>query len=200
MKRLALISCILALVASTFLVVNADVPKPKTSPKQASDHIYSSLQIIPDPNEKEAVLQIRQSDVKALLAALDGAEANTTIAASITNSGPRTIIAGLLLCLSLSIGGIWLARSMRSQTGIGRGQKAVAILLFAAATIGIAAIITRGNAGPPPSYRWKELPSALAAGKPHQGPIIIAIVPDSASNEGVKLILPLKKQNNNGEE
>ena len=30
--------------------------------------------------------------------------------------------------------------------------------------IGAAAIITRGNAGPPGSYRWRNLPQALAEG------------------------------------
>ena len=200
MKPILLIACVLALVATTFLVVNADVPKPKPSPKETRNYLYSSLEVIPDPTEKDAVLQIRQSDLKELRAALDGVEGSTTIAAAITNSGPRTIIAGLLLCLSLSIGGVWLVRSMRSPSTLSRGQKAVAILLVATATIGVAAIITRANAGPPPSYRWRNLPTALASGKAHQGPIIIQVVPDDAISGGLKLILPMKKQNANGEE
>ena len=74
-----------------------------------------------------------------------------------------------------------------------------AILLVA--MIGTAAIITRGNAGPPGSYRWRNLPQALADGKSYSGLLDIEIVPDgSIPNGGMRLIIPLKKQNRPGEE
>ena len=52
-------------------------------------------------------------------AALDGAAGNTTIAASIAHSPTRTIVAGLLMFLSVSIAGVLFARS----SSFGRARK-----------------------------------------------------------------------------
>jgi hypothetical protein len=67
--------------------------------------------------------------------------------------------------------------------------------------LGAAAIITRGNAGPPGSYRWRNLPQALAEGKSTAGGLDIEVIPDDArTGANMKLIIPLKKQSGNGEE
>src|SRR6185369_6227978 len=105
-------------------------------------------------------------------------------------SAPRTIVAGLLMFLAISITGVLLARS----SSFGRTQKAVGALVIVAVLIGVAAIITRGNAGPPGSYRWRNLPQALAEGKATIGGVDIEIVPDSESGPRMRLIMPLKKQ------
>lgn len=198
MKRLFAISSLVVLLGVA-LSARADVPRPKPSQTE-NKRIYSSLQIVPDSKANNARLQIRQSDLAELRAALDGTPSSRPFAASITNSPTRTMIAGLLLFASLSFAGVWWARS-RSGSGLGRTHKAVGIVVVAVATIGAAAIITRGNAGPPPSWSWRNLPNALAEGRSTGGQVIIEIVPDNQLPDGgVKLTIPLQKKNGNGEE
>ena len=199
MKPLLAVSCFVLIVLSTAFVVNADIAKPKPNPKNTM--IFSSLEIVPDAKANNAKLQIHQSDLNALRAAIDGQPANTTLATSISRSGPRTIVAGVLLFLSLSFAGVWLARASRPGATLNRGQKTVAVLLVTAATIGAAAIITRGNAGPPPAYRWKNLPTALAAGESTAGPVMIEVIPDDPNTgTGMVLTIPLKKKNAKGDD
>jgi hypothetical protein len=61
------------------------------------------------------------------------------------------------------------------------------------AILGVAAIITRGNAGPPPGYlSWKELPKNFSQGKATSGQMMIEVVPDNPdSTPGIKLLLPM---------
>ena len=188
-------ACFVLLVSTQ--VINADIAKPKQPEKAAKYVLHTSLEIVPDPKAYEAKLQITESDWKDLRAALDGAAGNTTIAASIAHSPTRTIVAGLLMFLSVSIAGILFARS----TSFGRTQKVVGAGVLVVAMVGAAAIITRGNAGPPGSYQWRNLPQALAAGKATAGGLDIEIIPDDArTSANMKLIIPLKKQKSPGEE
>ena len=201
MKTLLAVSCFVLIVLSTTFVVHADLAKPKPSPKEVRNVLYTDIEIVPDSKATNATLQIRESDIKEFRAALDGNLANPTIAASITNGRTRTIIAGVLLFMSVSFAGVWLARSSQTLGKLSRGQKTIAIALIGVATIGAAAIITRGNAGPPPSYRWRGLAAALAAGQSTAGPVILQVVPDDQlPNTGMKLTIPLKKQNTKGED
>ena len=198
MKAIQFVACIVLLVLSVVLV-RADIAKPKTTP-QENKSLYTSLEVIPDAKATEARLQIRQSTLNDLRAALNGEPRNATIASTITRSSTRTIIAGLLMFLSVSFGGVWLVRAFRSGQGLRRTEKIAAIAL-AVATFGAAAIITRGNAGPPPAYRWRNLPTALAGGQSTYGPVILEIVPDDPNSSiGMKLTIPLKKQKPNGED
>ena len=185
-----------SLIAACFVlfvttqIVNADIAKPKQPQKAARYVLHTSLEIVPDSKTSEAKLQITESDLKTLRAALDGAAGNTPIAASIAQSPTRTIIAGLLMFLSVSIAGVLFARS----SSFGRAQKVVGAVILVVAVIGVAAIITRGNAGPPGSYRWRNLPQALAEGKATAGGLDIEIIPDDArTGANMRLIIPLKK-------
>lgn len=199
MKSTQLVACIVLLLLSVVLV-HADIAKPKTTP-QENKSLYTSLEIVPDAKATDARLQIRQSSFNELRAALNGTPSNATLASTIARSSTRTIIAGLLLFLSVSFGGVWFVRAFRSGQGLRRTQKVAAIALIAVATFGAAAIITHGNAGPPPAYRWRNLPTALATGQSTAGGIILEVVPDDPNSSiGVKLIIPLKKQKPNGEE
>lgn len=201
MKAILLI-CSLSLLLLTFTAVaDADLPKPKQSPKASESRVvlHTSLEIAPDTKLYEARLQIPQSQLQNLRAALDSAGGNATIAASVTGNPTRTIIAGSLLFLSLSFAGVWLARS-RSKPGAGRTGKVIAAAVIVMATIGAAAIITRGNAGPPGYYRWRNLPQALSDGKSTAGGLDIEIVADNPNSyNGMKLLIPLRKANQ-GEE
>jgi len=197
MKPLIAACC---LVLLTTISVNADLAPSRTSDQKVSRPapseggryvLHTSLEIVPDPKAFEAKLQITESDLKNFRAALDGVTGNTTIAANIAQSPTRTIIAGLLMFLSVSIGGVLFARS----SSFGRTQKALGAVILIAFMLGAAAIITRGNAGPPGSYRWRNLPQALAEGKTTAGGLDIEIIPDEArTGANMRLIIPLKKQ------
>jgi len=189
MKALLFAFCLVFSVT----VVKADIAKPKPPPRYA---LHTSMEISTDPKAYEAKLQISESSLKELRAALDNAPGNGPIAGGIAFSAPRTIIAGLLMFMALSVAGVLIARS----SSFGRVQKTVGALVIVAVLIGAAAIITRGNAGPPGSYRWRNLPQALAEGKATIGGVDIEIVPDSDSGAHVRLVMPLKKQSGNGDE
>lgn len=186
----------LVVLLTAVSTVHADVPKPKTPDKQAKPVLHTSLEIVPDSTVYEAKLQISQSDFKSFRAALDGDPGTAPILGGLAFSAPRTIIAGLLMFMAVSVAGVMIARS----SSFGRTQKAVGAALLVVIVLGAAAIITRGNAGPPPSWRWHNLPQALAEGKPTIGGVDVEIVPDGQMNGRMRLIIPLKKQTTPGGE
>lgn len=189
-----LLACFLILLSA--FVVHADVARPKT-PANPRTVLHTSLEIVPDASVYEAKLQIAQSEFKNLRAALDADPGSSPVVGSIAFSAPRTIIAGLLLFMAVSVAGVMIARS----SSFGRTQKTVGAALLVVIVLGAAAIITRGNAGPPPSWRWHNLPQALAEGKPTIGGVDVEIVPDSDQTRGrMRLIIPLKKAVTPGEE
>ena len=201
MKSL-LFACCLILAAT--ISTRADVAKPKTSPKPAKSVLHTSLEIVPDGKLYEAKLQISESDFKSFMAAVEGQPGNSPasggisiVAGGISRSAARTIIAGLLMFLAVSVAGVLFARS----SSLGRTHKALGAILLVAVVLGAAAIITRGNAGPPGSWRWRNLPQALADGKSTIGGVDIEVVPDDQmSGRPMRLIIPLKKGNSSGEE
>ena len=180
-----------SLVLLTAFSVSADVPKPKTPDKAAKQVLRTGLEIVPDSKVYEAKLQIGQSDFAILRAGLDGNAGSAPVVGGIAFSAPRTIVAGLLMFMALSVAGVLIARS----SSVGRVQKTVGAALLVAVLLGAAAIITRGNAGPPPSWRWRNLPQNLAEGKPTLGGVEVEVVPDDQLNgRMIRLIIPLKKQ------
>jgi hypothetical protein len=189
--KFLLVACCVVLFCS--ISTNADVAKPKPTARTA---LHTSLEISTDPKAYEAKLQISESDLKLLRAAVDGSTGSAPVVGGIAFSAPRTIVAGLLMFMAVSVAGVLFARS----SAFGRAQKVGAAVLIMAVVLGAAAIITRGNAGPPGSWRWRNLPQALAEGKPTIGGVDIEIVPDDQMNgRTMRLIMPLKKQNSPGE-
>ena len=61
---------------------------------------------------------------------------------------------------------------------------------MAAVLVGAAAMITRGNAAPPPGWKWQRLPQNLNGGLPTSGQVEVEIVPEG---NGIKLIVPIYK-------
>jgi hypothetical protein len=180
----------LCLLLALAIPAYGDIAKPKEKPSPSPELpkfvLHTRLVVVPDNKAWEAKLQISQSSLQELRAAL--ANGNESTAQSITRSSTRTIMAGVFMFLSLSFAGVWLARSMQT-----RGQKAVAALLFGTAVIGAAAIIAQANAGPPGSYYWKKLPQNLTKGAPTSGGLDIEIVSDGdIGSSGMQLILPIK--------
>jgi len=187
MKRV-LLACFFLTTLSVY-TANADIAKPPQKPGKVI--LHTSLEIVPDEKSYDARLQISQSDFKIFRAALDGDTGSSPVMGGIALSAPRTIVAGLLMFLAVSVAGVLFARS----SSFGRTQKAIGAVLLLGVVLGAAAIITRGNAGPPPSWRWRNLPQALAEGKPTIGDVNVEIVPDDQmSGRTMRLIIPLKKQ------
>jgi hypothetical protein len=175
----------LSLLLATALTVYGDIARPKPSPEKSRIVLHTSLTIVPDAKAYEGRLQISQSSLQELRAALADTPANNSLAQGITHSSTRTMLAGVFMFLSLAFAGVWLARSVQT-----RSQKAVIAVLMGVAVIGAAAIITQANAGPPGSYYWRKLPQNLAKGAPTSGGIDIEIVPDSNDGSGLRLIIP----------
>jgi hypothetical protein len=201
MKALLFACCV---VLFSTVLANADL-RPPTKPanqnaaqtvQEPKYILHTGLEIATDPKAYEAKLQISQSQLQNFRAALDGVPGNTPIVGGIAVSAPRTIIAGLLMFLAVSVAGVLLARSASFR----RTRKATVAIIIVAVALGAAAIITRGNAGPPGSYRWRNLPQALAKGEPTFGGVDIEVVPDDQLQGRMRLIIPLKKQNTSGEE
>jgi len=202
MKLILITICFATLTLTAISFANADIRAPKpTTPTQGKVVLHTGLEIAPDLKAYEARLQIPQSELQNLRAALDGIDSNRTFAASIAHSSSRTVIAGVLLFLSVSFAGVWLARSGKHPVPPSRGKKFMVIGLVLVAVIGAATIITRGNAGPPGYYRWKNLPKSLSEGRSTVGGLDIEIVPDDPnSSKNMRLIIPLRKEGNGAEE
>src|ERR1044072_6869457 len=99
MKSLIVTCCIVLLATVSTQPANADIAKPKPPAEKPAPTpkyvLHTSLEIVPDPKAYEAKLQITESSLKELRAALAGTDGNAPLAASITRSSTRTIIAGL---------------------------------------------------------------------------------------------------------
>ena len=70
MKTAQFFGCLVLLMSSVALV-RADIAKPKTTP-QENKSLYTSIEVIPDAKATDARLQIRQSTLNDLRAALNG--------------------------------------------------------------------------------------------------------------------------------
>ena len=183
MNRLAF--CALCLIIAAAANTYADIARPSPSPAPGKIVLHTGMVVVPDKKAYAARLEISQESLNDLRDALAGTPASTSMTQRIANSPTRTIIAGLCLFLSLSFAGVWLMRSAQP-----RGQKTVALLLFGVAVVS-AAGVTQANAGPPPSYQWRNLSQNLTAGKPTYASVDIQIMPEGS---GMKLIVPVKNQ------
>jgi len=185
MKTPLLFCAAVVLLLASAVIAFADIPLPKASPSPVpSKTIKTTLVVAPDLNAWTARLQIPRSSLRQLRASLDNVPGEEALG---TTSGSRTgtIVAGLFMFLAVSFGGVWLMRS-----GHSRNQKAVAAIAMAAALLGATAMITRGNAAPPPGWKWQRLPQNLNGGVPTTGQVEVEIVPEG---ESIKLIIPMYK-------
>ena len=194
-----LVLCCIVFCATSLSLANMDIRAPVPSPeniKPGKKVNYSSLAVVPDARANDARLQISQSALNELRAGI-GAANNAPVAAVVSQSSTRTIVAGLLMFFAVSIAGVLIVRKARS---FGRAEKAAVALVFFAGVLGATAIITRGNA-PPPWYRWRNLPQALTQGQSTAGGVDVEIVPDAEmSGLEFRLIVPVPlKKPNSGE-
>ena len=183
-------ACGLFLTFVAVTPVHADIARPST-PEKPRVVMHTSMVVSTDSKAYDARLQISKASLNELRAALGEIPANSSAAQSsgsisqrLTGSSTRTLMAGVMMFLSLSLGGIWLARSVQT-----RSQKTVAAFLLCTAVVGAAAIITQANAGPPPSLQWRKLSNNLTQGRPTYASVNIEIVDEPG--HGIKLIVPV---------
>jgi len=184
MKQVIMFSAISLILLASNVSVYADVAIPKASPPKGKVVMNTGLEVATDATSYDARLQIPRAMLGELRTALanEGGDQSTTL--GIAYSSARTIFAGLFLFMSLSFGGVLMARAGQS-----RGQKIIAAVMLGTALIAATAIITQANAGPPPGYVWRNLSQNLNAGRSTHGPLKIEIVDEGT---GVRLVLPLK--------
>ena len=188
MKITTTLTSVALLLICTAALVKADIARPEPKPTQPppSKHLLTTgLQILPDSKTYNARLQISEATLKQLQEAMNEGATTGSFGQGITRSSTNTIIAGLFLCLSISFGGVWLARSSAKS----KSHKAIAAVLVLCATVSTFVIIAQGNAGPPPSYLWRNLTRNLSASKSTGGPIDVEIVKEG---HGMTLIVPTR--------
>src|SRR5258706_14729435 len=103
---------VLCLLLALAIPAYGDIAKPKEKPSPSPELpkfvLHTRLVVVPDTKAWEAQLQISQSSLQELRAALNNG--NETTAQSITRSSTRTIMAGGFMVRSLSFAGACLAR------------------------------------------------------------------------------------------
>lgn len=184
-STLVFCAAVLILVTSVVLALGNIAPPRQPSPVAPAKTMKTTLEVTPDLNAWTARLQIPRSSLRQLRASLDGVPEDDAVGLIATPNHTRTVMAGLCMFLAVSFAGVWLVRSSQS-----RNQKAVAVIALAAVLVGAAAMITRGNAAPPPGLKWQRLSQNLNGGLPTSGQVEIEIVPEG---NGIKLLVPTYK-------
>lgn len=186
--RVAGVLAVLTVFATA--VAYADLARPEPRKPITKYIVSTGMEVVPDAKSYSARLQISQATLKEISEAMN--ETTSSSSGRTFNVAMRTIIAGVFLFLSVSFAGVWLARN----NGTIRTPKAAALVLIGGGLIGAAAIIAHANAGPPPSYYWRNLPKNLNDGKATNAAVEIEIVPDG---HGIKLIVPMRKPSGYGD-
>lgn len=195
MKRIVVFCAAALLLIASVVYAFGDIARPKETPTPAASKVvlHTGLQIVPDSKSSEARLQISQTTLDLIRQSGGTTSANQSMTQRLMQSPTRTVMAGMFMFLAVSFAGVWLARSSQR-----RGRKAIAAAVLALGVLGVATVIVRANAGPPGIYYWRNLPKNLTKGEATRGGLDIEIVPGDDS--GVKLIVPMRKTNDYGEE
>src|SRR3954451_22036902 len=143
-----LIAAVLMLLGIFSALAFANIAKPdnpsKGDPRKAID---TNLSIQLKSDAKEARLIIPRSQVKQLRAALEEADTGVDIASTTapgSSLGFQTIAGGTFLSLGMIFGGLWFARSRKSDAE--QGNVVVALVIAIAFAFGSAMVWA--NAGP----------------------------------------------------
>ncbi|MBV9214564.1 MAG: hypothetical protein JO053_00165 [Acidobacteria bacterium] len=148
------ITTILSLILAFSLVALADIarPDPTKTPKAAKQakSIDTEMYIRLDADAEDARLIIPRSQIKQLRAQLDDLDnGNTAAVISSATSRLSTIFSGAFISLAIVFGGIWLVRSGKASSGVGKGAVVSLVVLGVAS----AASYVYANAGPPAEAR-----------------------------------------------
>ena len=144
------------LICISALAVFADVRLPDT-PKPAEKNaktINSRMLIRLSPEATETKLIIPKNQVKELRAALEELDNESNSDLAVTDSSEKfsrsqTIISGLFMSLAMVFGGVWFARSRKTNSKVSKKIITGAVLFF----VGSMATLVYANAGPPSTLR-----------------------------------------------
>ena len=142
-----------ALVACFSMAAFADVrppitPQPTPAPKEKKA-FDADFRISISKDAKEARLLIPKDRIKQLRAKLDEIDGGSNNTAFLSVSRTQTIAGGLFLSLAFVFGGVWLARSRKTDLQPNKTLVAGAVLFLC----GAFATIVFANVGPPPEAR-----------------------------------------------
>ena len=148
MKK-ALFLFALTVIFSSFAL--ADIRLPDTPMPKPPKSIDSAMTIRFDKKAKDATLVIPKAQLKQLRAELEQLDNQQDNNASATTgfSRTQTIVSGLFMSLAMVFGGVWLTRSRKINTKVGKTLVAGTVLFC----VGSLATIAFGNAGPPAELR-----------------------------------------------
>jgi len=192
MRRTVVLCAAAVILAASAIYAFGDIARPKVTPTPGKIVFHTGLTVATDPKAYEARLQISGESLKRIREAMAGTPTNESLTQRVMHSSTRTMMAGFFMFLAVSFAGVWLARSNQR-----RNHKMIAAAVMFAAVLGMATVLVRANAGPPGSYRWRNLPENLNKGQATTGGLDIEIVP---GDDGMKLIVPLKSEKKPGEE
>jgi hypothetical protein len=184
MKKCVILFAMLALFA---LTVFADVRLPDATPKPKKEKgINTQMTIRLSPDANEARLIIPKSQLKQLRAELEELDGDSNTALSLNFTRTQTIVSGLFLSLAFVFGGVWFARSRKTDL---KANKTLAIgaVLFLCGSL---ATIAYANVGPPIENRFitsKMFSPLMNKDKFGSGKIKLEV---SDSAVGVELIVP----------
>lgn len=188
MKRIfSLYALIVVFSINAFADVRLETPTPKAekTPKQVKS-IDTNLSISIRKDAKEARLLIPKSQIKQLRIELAELDDDADEPTALTFTRTQTVVSGLFLSLAFVFGGVWLARSRKTDV------KANKTLIVGAGLFlsGALATITYANIGPPPEARsitGKMFSDAVHQYKQGSGKIKV-----ETTNEeyGIQLIVP----------
>lgn len=184
-----------ALLLATYTSARADVARiKKPEPKEG---VTVSMHIEPNYKATEAQLLIPRGlwqDMKAQLDG-DGGAATTARARFRSLDGAQTVVAGCCLSLAFTFGGVWL---VRTRKGSKQTRVALGVLLGVLAGASVAGI-AYANAGPPPVARSLTSRILVPGAQPYgvYGQVKVEVVDDRSQ---ITLVLPVVKDNNNGQE
>jgi hypothetical protein len=192
MKRIfSLYALIIVLAATAFADVRFETPTPKAekTPKQVKS-IDTNLSIRLQKDAKEARLLIPKSQIKRLrmeLAELDD-DADEPTASAFTRT--QTIVSGLFLSLAFVFGGVWLARSRKTDVKTNKTLIVGAGLFLS----GALATIAYANVGPPMEAR--SITGKIFSDAVHQYNQASGKIKVETTNEeyGIQLIVPDGKE------
>jgi len=185
MKRTLFASAAILAVLASAICAFGDIARPKPSPAEPRNVLYTGLTIVPEPGSTRARLQISQAALERIKNGSANNGGASSMVQNVLHSSTRTIMAGTFMFLAISFAGIWFARSSER-----RGHKTVAVVLLLASVLGIGTVIVRANAGLPANSDWWNLPQALKDHKPVSAGLTVEIVP---GDDDIKLLMPVKK-------
>ena len=146
MKK-ALFLFALTVIFSSFAL--ADIRLPDTPTPKPPKSIDSTMTIRFDKKAKDATLVIPKAQLKQLRAELEQLDNETNTASNAGFTRTQTIVSGLFMSLAMVFGGVWLTRSRKINTKVGKTLVAGTVLFC----VGSLATIAFGNAGPPAELR-----------------------------------------------